>query len=221
MNTVLAIVMVAVGDWSEPVDGLRGRLIVAQGRALDDGKARESLIYLEVQNVAETGERSFTFDPDGLKCELLDAKGKAVPKSPPFGAAGGRPGKTAVTLPFDSTLRLRANPYGFFRADDLLVPFSTAVWLIKAGDTADYYLAGTFTVPPVDRNGPGKAPWSGELKLPKAKLIRPAAAPKQVTPVGASGDPNPVFDGWKGLKAGTSVTIRHHVRGLHFGHLMS
>jgi len=59
----------------------------------------------------------------------------------------------------------------------LLLPFNTDAWLIKAGDAADYYLAGTFTVPPVDGNGPGKAPWSGESKVPKAKLTRPAAVP--------------------------------------------
>jgi hypothetical protein len=196
---------VAVGDWSEPVDGLRGRLVVAQGRTLGDGNARESLVYVEFQNVAEAGERTLAFDPDRLKCELLDANGNPVPKTAPFGRSGGRPGKTLVTLPFDSTLRLRANPYGFGRADDLLVPLNADAWLIKAGDTADYFLTGTFTVPPVDRTGPGKPPWAGELKLPKARLARPAAAPK---PVDVKDDPNPVFEGWNGFKPGTSVTIR-------------
>src|SRR5215210_9565053 len=76
---------VAVGDWSQPVDGLRGRLLVYQGRTLGDGKTRETLVYVELQNVAEAGERSLVFDPDRLKCELLDAAGKAVPLAPAFG----------------------------------------------------------------------------------------------------------------------------------------
>jgi hypothetical protein len=175
---------------------------------LGDGKTRESLIYVELQNVAEAGERVVSFDPDRLKCELLDANGKAVPQAPSFGRNGGRPGKTLVSLPFDSTLRLRANPYGFGRADDLLLPLNTDAWLIKAGDKADYFLTGTFTVPPVDWNGPGKPPWTGELKLPKAKLIRPAAAVKPVRSVDMKDDPNPMFEGWKGFKPGTILTVR-------------
>src|SRR3954451_21322810 len=78
---------VAVGDWSEPADGLRGRLLVYQGRTLGDGKARETLVYVELQNVAESGERNVHFDPDGLKCELLDAAGKAAPR--PAEGGGG------------------------------------------------------------------------------------------------------------------------------------
>jgi hypothetical protein len=194
---------VAMGDWSTPADGLRARLLVYQGRTLGDGKARETLVYVELGNVAESGERWLEFAPEGLKWELLDAAGKAVPKTPIRGG-GGRPGKTEVRIPFDSTLRLRVNPYGFGRADDLLLPLATDAWLIKAGDAADYFLAGTLTVPAVPWNGPGKPAWAGELKLPKAKLVRPAAAP----PVGKADDPNPVFDGWKGCKPGTSVAVR-------------
>jgi hypothetical protein len=165
---------VAVGAWSEPTDGLRGRLLVYQGRALGDGKTRETLVYLELRNVAESGDRNVYFDPDGLKCELLDAKGKAVPQTP-LGGSGGRPGKTWVRLPHDSTLRLRANPFGFGQPDSvgLLIPLGTDTWLIKAGDASDYYLAGTFTSLPKD--GVGINVWTGEIKLPKAK-VKPGEA---------------------------------------------
>ena len=44
--------ILATGLWSETVDGVRGRLILAQGRVLGDGKARESLVYVELENVA-------------------------------------------------------------------------------------------------------------------------------------------------------------------------
>src|SRR4029450_4838937 len=79
---------VAVGDWSEPADGLRGRLLVSQGRTLGDGKARETLVYVELKNVAEAGERWLTFTPDALACELFDAAGKAVKPKPVFGSGG-------------------------------------------------------------------------------------------------------------------------------------
>lgn len=198
---------VVAGDWSEPVGGLRGRLLVYQGRALGDGKTRETLVYVELQNVAESGERNVYFDPDGLKCELLDDAGKAAARpAEGGGGSGGRPGKTWVRLPHDSTLRLRTSPYGYGSPDDvgLLLPSGTDTWVIKAADTADYFLAGTFTSRPKD--GAGINVWAGELKLPKAKVVRPA--PNPVPPVGRADDPNPVFDGWKGFKPGTAVTLR-------------
>jgi hypothetical protein len=208
MQALVLVTLVAVGGWSEPADGLRGRLVVTQGRTLGDGKARETRVYVELQNVGAAGERRLEFDPDRLKCELTDAAGKAVPQAPAFSRSGGRPGKTLVTLPFDSTLRLRANPYGFGRADGLLLPFAADAWLIGAGDKADYYLRGTLTAPPVLWGGPARAPWAGELKLPPAKVVRPAAVPPPDPPVGLTGDANPGFDGWKRWQPGPAVAVR-------------
>ena len=158
--------IVATGDWSEPVNGLRGRLILAQGRVLGDGKTRESLIYTELENVALTsaGKVDIEFDPNALKCELSDAAGKPVPKTP-GGGSGGRPGKTWVTIPFDSSIRLRVNPFAFGRAEGLLIPLNHAAWHIK--DTADYYLSGTLTVAPPESKSEA---WKGVIKLPKAKI---------------------------------------------------
>ena len=101
----------------------------------------------------------------------------------PVPGSGGRPGKAWVTLPFDSTLRLRANPYGFGRADadGLLIPLGSDAWLIRAGDTADYFLAGTFASVPKD--GVGINVWTGEIKLPKAKVSpRSGGRPREERP---------------------------------------
>ncbi len=153
--------VIATGDWSETVDGVRGRLILAQGRTLGDGKARESLVYVELENVGTThsGRVDIQFDPDALKCELTDATGKVVAQEPGFGS-GGRPGKTVVAVPSDSSVRLRANPYAFGRAEGLLIHLNTGNWLVK--DDAEYTLAGVLTVTRPD----GKADaWNGELKM--------------------------------------------------------
>jgi hypothetical protein len=158
--------VLATGDWSEVMNGLRGRIVLAQGRTLGDGKVRESLVYVELENTTGTasGEVNVYFDPDALKCNLTDAEGKEVSQSPVFGS-GGRPGKTRVIIPFDSSIRLRANPFAFGRAEGLLIHLNTGSWHIK--DDADYFLAGTLTVTPPE----GKADaWKGELKLPKAKI---------------------------------------------------
>jgi hypothetical protein len=151
----------ATGDWGEAVNGLRGRLVLAQGRTLGDGKIRESLVYVELENVENThsGRVDVQFDPDALKCELTDAGGKTVVQAPVAGS-GGRPGKSVVAIPFDSSARLRANPYAFGRAEGLLIHLNTGSWHVK--DDAEYRLSGTLTV--IRPEGKADA-WKGELKM--------------------------------------------------------
>jgi hypothetical protein len=147
-------------------------LLLSQGRLLGDGKARETAVYVELRYAPEAaGEPiSVFFDPDLLKCALHDADGKDVPETPMAGS-GGRPGKDWVTLPYDSTLRLRVNPYAFGRAKDvgLLIPLNNTAWLITAGDSGEYFLSGTLAVSPPKDHGRTNA-WQGELKLLKMKV---------------------------------------------------
>jgi len=166
---------VAIGDWSEPVDGLRGRLLVFQGPVRDEGTSRETLVYVELQNVAASGERDVYFEPSGLKCELRDVAGKGPPR-PKMGSSGsgGRPGKKWVRLPHDSSLRLRVSPYGYGSPDEkaFVITIGFDTWQIKATDAAEYSLAGTFKVNPPEVKGREKS-WAGELKLPAAKVVWP------------------------------------------------
>jgi hypothetical protein len=158
--------VVAAGYWSTRVNGLRGRLVLARGKVLGDGRTRESVVYVELEYAPDAvgGDAAVLFEPDALKCELTDAAGKAVPQAPGFGS-GGRPGKSWVTLPFDSTVRLRASPYGFGRAEGFLIPLNGTAWHVT--DAAEYHLSGTLTVaPPADRPGA----WKGELRLPGATI---------------------------------------------------
>ena len=166
--------VLATGDWSKATNGLRGRLILAQGGTLGDSKARETLLYVELENVDRTasGAVSVHFDPDTLKCELTDGDGKAVPQTPVAGS-GGRPGRTWVVIPFDSSIRLRANPFGFGRAEGLLVHLCTTNWHLK--DAAEYHLSGTLTIAPPDGHGRTDA-WKGALKLPPLEVRVPAPA---------------------------------------------
>ena len=115
---------------------------VARGRALGDGKTRESLVYVELENRANTasGEIGLLFDTDALRCELTDTNGKAVPQAPMAGS-GGRPGKKWVTLPYDSSIRLRANPYAFGRADGFLNDGSVYHDVVGARDAGETAIA--------------------------------------------------------------------------------
>ena len=168
--------VLATGDWSEPLNGLRGRLVIAQGRALGASSVRESLVYVELENVSQTqsGVLAVHFDPGSLKCDLLDAAAKSVPQTG-TGGSGGRPGAVWVSLPFDSVLRVRANPFGFGRPDGLLIPLNNATWMIRAGDRNAYSLAGTLTVTPPLDHGRADA-WTGVLTLAAVKLTAPTEA---------------------------------------------
>ena len=162
----------AAGDWSDEVDGLRGRLIIAQGQAFADGKLRETVAYLELRNAPEAAGNSKTvyFDP-GLTCEMRDPQGDIVPQRGRGGSggAGGRPGAELVTLPFDSTLRLRLSPYGYGSADGMRIDISRYEWNIKSSDTGQYTLTATFTSEPLaEPIGPNV--WHGTLKLPAVKI---------------------------------------------------
>ena len=69
--------LVAEGDWSEAVNGLRGRMLFYQGRLLGDSKIRESLVYVELESSSQRLLHVY-FDPEMLACSLKDARGNAI-----------------------------------------------------------------------------------------------------------------------------------------------
>lgn len=179
--------IIAQSDWSKPVGtsgghSLRVRMIVAQGRGVAfAGPWPETQFYLEFQNVsgAIDSPTQFYFDPSQqLRCALLDANGRPPPPVGRGGSGGGA-GASWITLPYDSTIRLRANMFGYGRkpGDGLQLTLWPAAqdWVIQAGDTNTYYLSGTFTVTTPRISAPtdfeaARAVWSGTLELPKMKI---------------------------------------------------
>jgi hypothetical protein len=150
---------------------------------LPDLKARETLLYVELEDVADThaGERAVYFDSEALRCKLAHADGKVVPEHP-SGGSGGRGGLPPgwVTLPYDSLMRLRANPSGYGSPDGLHIALPNAHYLIKTGDPGEYHLSGTLTLTPPAGHGRARA-WAGTLKLPPVKVKAPAPARPSVT----------------------------------------
>lgn len=160
--------VLATGAWSEPVDGLRGRVIVALGKDLRGG-GRESLVYVELEHAQGVHRNALAvlFDPAAVRWAMVDAGGKAVPAAPAFGS-GGRPGKTWLTLPYDSSARMRANAYGHARVGGVFVLTDSTAWHLTAAGRYD--LTATLTVaPPADRPDA----WKGELRLPPARITVP------------------------------------------------
>jgi hypothetical protein len=168
---------VAVGEWSARVEGLRGRLVIAQKYPHGDVNYVETRVYVEFENSTEgdgpTETIDLYFDPAGLTCQLVDAAGQAVPQGPGF-LDRGRPGGYWVTLPFDATMRLRVNPsgQGDTRNVGLLIPLWNASWLVPAHGAEEYFLSGTFVVNPPMALARGNV-WRGTLVFPKLKVAAP------------------------------------------------
>lgn len=179
--------VIAVGEWSEPVAdnrgfAVRGRLVLCEKPAADD--LREVALYVELQDATDSVGASMQlfcdlgkndFRPDykgGLQCELRDQDQRPVILTPfPFG--GARPRSQWVTLPSDSTIRLRASPFGIRRAKALAIsPDTSKLWVIAEDDPNEYFLSGTFTVDPAaDLTPPGEGHvWRGAIVLPDMRI---------------------------------------------------
>lgn len=178
--------LLATSEWSAPVStkygqSLQARLILSQEHSpAHTGSHPETALYVELRNVsgAVGAPMQIYFDPGhGLSCELRDADGKSAPGGGP--GSGGGPDAGWITLPYDATIRLRANMYGYGRAEGeglLLTLHHGAAWSIPAGETKDYFLSGTLTLtPPAGTEAKtaeeARKIWSGTLVLPKSKII--------------------------------------------------
>ena len=151
---------IAVGEWSEWTNGLRGRLLVSEGRiAHPDGKTRETLVFVELENKVGS-ERLFDvyFDPDNLKCDLHDAGGDKLPEHQITDRdrkrnERHRPANCWITLPDASHVRLRVNPYCSGRPKDvgLFIPLCDTAWLTTVRLTAPENRPNTITTMPYRR----------------------------------------------------------------------
>ena len=185
--------IVAMSDWSEPVGyrevgylgsgpAIRGRLILWKGFTPGyAGKTPETAIYVELQNMTTSGSQcEFYFGGgEGLRCELFKGDGEKVEPSV-GGGYGNGPGPFGVggwiTLPHDSTIRLRANakggtPDGYA----LAICMWKGQWYIRDGDTNTYSLSATLSITsPTNRVTTLTSPiWKGTLTFPKMKISVP------------------------------------------------
>ncbi len=161
--------ILAAGDWSAPVGGtedastgrgahspvLRGRVLLCESP-----KNHSPALYLELQDCGNvwgsTNEVFCNMSPGGgCHLESRDQAGKPIaPRGGGFG--GGMPGAHWITMPCDSTVRLRISRYATF----------------TYANTNDYFVSGTFTSePPKDPNDHRLDVWQGTLKLPAMKIV--------------------------------------------------
>ncbi len=183
--------IIAMSGWSKPVatfygETLRARMIIAQEHSpAHAGPWPETEVYLELQNVSSAAGSPMQvyFNPgQALHCEVVGTRGR-----PPLqiggGPNGGGAGACWVTLPYDSTIRLRANMYGHgYRVGNGLYiqmcPPNAQGWVIQPSDTNVYFMSGTFTVTPPTNHvakdlEESRTIWSGTLEFPKMKIWPP------------------------------------------------
>ena len=167
-----------IGDWSEPTNGLRGRLLIAE-RSQDkwdvQNNSRSGVVYLELQNIT-SGDTLYVYYAEvksPLRCELRDSIGNNIPTGNVFVNSDWRPQPCWLVLPNDSTLRFSTTILMGAPTNSLLISVGEAIdggsWKIPLDSTNVYYLSGTFNpTPPVNETRPHV--WEGTLKLPPVKI---------------------------------------------------
>jgi hypothetical protein len=172
--------LIAAGDWSPAVSDnegciLRGRLLVYDEHAAP----YHARIYIELQHVFNghswPAPLEIYYDigyGDELSFEMRDSLGHPVPMEPVM-IRGPAPPPCWITLPCDSTERLRADEYNLgppSKPDGLEILVRNGCWLIRPNATNDFFLSASFT-PPKDHPSPLKYHiWQGTLKLPAVKI---------------------------------------------------
>jgi hypothetical protein len=81
---------IATGEWSEPANGLRGRLLIAEFANKYDVQhdVRERKVYLELQNISpgDTLYVYYNFGRSSPQCELRDSTDKIIKNTPDTGS---------------------------------------------------------------------------------------------------------------------------------------
>ena len=157
------------GAWSEPVDGLRGRLIAKEGSAFHGTKMVD--IYLELENVSDVGNpMQFYFDPiKSIESRCFDSNGKDL-MQPPTAADVITPSAYWLSIPSDGKLKFKISVtgYGVYDNSGSNVQMMSGNWLIKPGDKGKYYLEAKLISHPPESSR--IRAWSGELKFPKVLI---------------------------------------------------
>ena len=178
--------LIAAGDWSETaLDGgglfaLRGRLLVyddSSSNALNHARVYLELQHVHVSNSAWDPPVAVYFEfatNNDLHFDLRDKFDKAVPEVPVF-TWGPVPDPYWVTLPYESTLRLRVDTLlgPDSKPDGLEILVPGGCWIIQPNAHDDFFLSATFTAPE-DQPSPFSPQyyhvWKGVLHLPPVKI---------------------------------------------------
>jgi hypothetical protein len=162
-NHCVAQPVVASGDWSQPQDGLRARLVATP-------HGRDLALAVELENVSDVGNPMETWwdDLDNImRLELSTVIGPV----PPAGVGGSHASAPPfwLELPVGSTLRIPITPNAYEDNPPnktLFRPVTFQAWDVPPGEM---FLAGTIK-PPQASDEAGHRAWHGTITLPKITL---------------------------------------------------
>src|SRR5438034_1287839 len=101
-----------VGEWSEVVHGVQGRLIVKEDKVYAGTKL--IAVYMELRNATNIlGTIDAYYDCNTLKTVVVDSKGDVVSKPETADMSVFEPLPMWVVLPYDSSLRFRVSVSGY------------------------------------------------------------------------------------------------------------
>jgi len=158
-------------SWSEPANGLRGRLLVLPSEKPESPFCR---VYIEFQNVSDVaGQMKLRFTPEKLQLAVTDRNGNRVATA--NGSYDGMsPLWEPVLLPYGGTLRFQISFPGLGykpETDKVIVDVGPSkAWIIPQ-DGSTYYLSGTLSIQKEKGNPPHD--WSGTLTLPRVAIPKP------------------------------------------------
>ena len=135
-------------EWSQPVEGIRGRLVLTRGDTFNG--TLQIKVLLELQNVSDIANSMHILNGYAYTFNLTDSDGKN--QSPFCGPVDIlMPNDTVgLVLPHESTLRFLVSISGIGIPKDkvaqLSVPYESGhiCWVIEGGKTSPYFLSGTF-----------------------------------------------------------------------------
>jgi len=163
---LLAPLLAAEPQWSEPVNGIRARLSLARQKDSPFLK-----VFIEFQNTSDVaGIKKLRFSPETIRAQVADDNG--TPLKTPVGSYGGlSPTWVPLGLPFEGTLRFRISfpGMGYRRDQDRTIidlGFDSC-WVIPDGSS--YFLSGELTIPKQEGDHP-HFDWNGTLILPKIPI---------------------------------------------------
>lgn len=155
---------VLAGEWSQPVSGLRARLLI---------KGKLPVVYVELQSVSNGVEGISLFCDRGqsIQCSIRDQAGD-YPRYQGLIFLDSQGDSSWLTLYPTSSVLVRANVDGLYIPDHngLVFPLPGGPWVIPKNNTNDIVLSATFKNATVPKRFGRVQSWEGRLVLPGIKV---------------------------------------------------
>ena len=169
--TLEASAQTIVGDWSEPVRGLRGRLLLTPYQADDRAQLKIEIELEHVDRVANPIQFRWTSKDSMFDFSLADSSGIALTR---LGLGGNEmsPLPYTVAVPGQSSLRIQITDAVFsYNADGrvMLRPTTFQGFDVSSLDMSELQIGVTFRAQGVGDN-PNRR-WSGPLEVPAVPLV--------------------------------------------------